>query len=116
MKKDNFNLRKKRVRAKISGSAKRPRISVFKSNKYLHAQAIDDQSGKTIAEVNQKSLGKLESLGIKRDDVASFLGEKLAKLLIKKNIKSAVFDKSGYAYHGKIKLLADGARKGGLVF
>lgn len=99
-----YERRKKSVRSKITGTAARPRLSVFKSNKFLYAQVIDDAKGKTLAAVTgPKSKGEE-------------LGEKIAKAAIGKKIKAVVFDRNGFVYHGRIKALADGARKGGLKF
>jgi len=116
MKKDRFETRRKRVRAKVSGTLKCPRLNVFKSNKYIYVQVIDDDLGKTLAQVNQKDFSNLEKLGIKTSDLPKEMGKKIAAILIKKGIKKVVFDKSGYTYHGKIKMIADGAREGGLIF
>lgn len=114
--KEGFLKRKKRVRSKISGTAKRPRIVIFRSNKYMYAQAIDDTKGVTLAQSSLADLGKIDSLGLKGMDVYSEIGKRLAEKLLKKKIKEVVFDKSGYKYHGKVKAVADGARKGGLKF
>jgi large subunit ribosomal protein L18 len=103
--------RKKRIRAKISGSANQPRIAIFKSLKNIRVQAVDDIQGKTLVSAGTKE-SKL------KDDVAGAkkLGKILAEKCLKINIKEAVFDRSGYKFHGKIKALAEGAREGGLVF
>ncbi len=99
-----YERRKKSVRSRIVGTAARPRLSVFKSNKFLYAQVIDDAKGKTLVSISgAKSKGEE-------------LGEKIAKLAITKKIKSVIFDRNGFIYHGRIKALADGARKGGLKF
>ena len=94
--------RQKRIRAKISGTSDRPRLSVFKSNKAIYAQLIDDVKKVTLA-------------AAKGTD-ASKVGEEVAKLALAKSIDSAVFDRGGYIYTGKVSLLADAARKGGLKF
>ena len=115
--------RHKRVRAKVIGTAERPRLSVFRSNKHLYAQLIDDVSGKTMVSSSSmefkknkkiKSIRKTE----KTDDVgyAEKIGDVLIEKALAKGIKEAVFDRGGYAYHGNIKKLADAARKGGLRF
>lgn len=113
-KKEKFNKRKARVSAKISGTAKRPRLSVFKSNREIYAQLVDDDKGNTLASFSSKTLKskakKTES------EVASLVGEGIAKEAKAKKIKSIVFDRSGYKYHGRVKALAEGARKGGLKF
>lgn len=107
--------RKKRVRSKIFGTKKRPRLSVFRSNKYLYAQLINDDEGKTILMLSEKNLPKkLDTL--KKIEKAQALGEEIAKKAKLKKIKEIVFDRSSYKYHGRVKALADGARKGGLKF
>lgn len=113
MKKENFLKRKLRVRAKVEGSKERPRLSVFRSNKFLYAQIIDDEKGVTLASVStQEEIFKAKK-GLEK---ASLAGEEIAKRAKAKKIKKVVFDKSGYKYHGQVKALADGARKGGLEF
>ncbi|AKM82983.1 50S ribosomal protein L18 [Candidatus Woesebacteria bacterium RIFOXYC1_FULL_31_51] len=114
--KTKFDRRKFRVRSKINGTGIRPRLSVFRSNKFVSAQIIDDEKGLTIVSMSDKSLGKLGKLekdGIGR---AKELGKLLAEKAKTKKIKKTVFDKGGYKYHGKIKAVADGAREGGLEF
>jgi large subunit ribosomal protein L18 len=103
--------RKKRIRAKISGNANQPRISVFRSLRNIQVQAVDDIHGRTLVSAGTKE-SKL------KDDVAGAkkLGKILAEKCLKAKIKAAVFDRSGYKFHGKIKALAEGAREGGLVF
>jgi len=96
--------RHRRVRAKIKGTAKVPRLCVFRSSKYIYAQIIDDEKSKTLASVN----GKLAS--------ANEIGKLIAKKSIEKKINKVVFDRGGYKYHGKVKALADGAREAGLKF
>ena len=99
--------RRKRIRAKISGAPQKPRLSIFKSNKYIYAQLIDDENGRTL--VAASVLDK----GIKS---AYALGESLAKKAVEKKIKKIVFDRGGYKFHGKVSELAKGAREGGLIF
>jgi len=96
--------RHKRVRAKVKGTAKVPRLCVFRSSKYIYAQIIDDGKGKTLAAAN----GKLTS--------AAEIGKLIAKKSIEKKINKVVFDRGGYKYHGRVKALADGAREAGLKF
>ncbi len=110
------NLRQKRnlrVRKKILGTTVRPRLTIFRSNKYVYAQVIDDSQGKTLVSA---SLTEIKKLHEKKAKVASAfeLGEYLAKEAVKQNILKVVFDRKGYRYHGRVKSLADGARKGGL--
>lgn len=99
--------RHKRVRAKIKGTEKRPRLSVFKSNKHIYTQLIDDENNKTLAAVAASDKG-LKS--------AYEVGKLLAKKAIDKGIKEVVFDRGGYKFHGTVSELAKGAREGGLKF
>ena len=105
--------RRRRVRAKVQGSAVRPRISVFRSNRGVFAQLIDDDAGRTIAAV-QWTEAELRSL--KPMDQAKKAGELLAQRAKAEGIDSAVFDRGGYQYHGRVAALAEGAREGGLNF
>lgn len=105
--------RRRRVRAKIHGSAERPRISVFRSNRGLFAQLIDDETGRTLASASWTE-PELRSLG--RMDQARRIGELLAERAKSAGVDVAVFDRGGYKYHGRVKALADGARDGGLTF
>ena len=105
--------RRRRVRAKVRGTANRPRLSVFRSNKGLFAQLIDDTTGRTLAAVNWteadfRSLGSMEQ--------AKAVGEALAKRANEAGIETCVFDRGGYQYHGRVAALAEGAREGGLAF
>jgi len=115
MKIDNLRLRRKRTRAKIKRSQNPIRLSVFKSNRYLSAQIIDDSQGVTLvsATTKEKEINQKAGKGVER---AGQVGELLAKRALRKKIKKVKFDKGGYKYHGLIKALADGARKGGLEF
>jgi large subunit ribosomal protein L18 len=105
--------RRRRVRAKVRGTAERPRLSVFRSNRGIQAQLIDDVKGHTVAAVNWVE-GDLKSLG--RMDQAKRAGELLAERAKAAGVETCVFDRGGYRYHGKVKALADGAREGGLRF
>lgn len=100
------------IRNKISGTASIPRLSVFKSNRAIYAQIIDDVQGHTLVSVSSRELGA-SHLNI---DSSRQVGEKLAEKAKGAGVESVVFDRSGYLYHGKIKALADGARSGGLKF
>jgi large subunit ribosomal protein L18 len=111
-KKEKFLNRKRRVSAKIKGTTKRPRLSVFKSNKEIYAQLIDDSKAATICSFSSKRVKE----GKNKTEVAALVGEGLAKEAKSKKIKEIVFDRSGYKYHGRVKALAEGARKGGLKF
>ena len=105
--------RRRRVRAKVRGTAVRPRISVFRSNRGISAQLIDDDSGHTIAAVNwtEAAIRDLSPM-----EQATKAGELLAERAKAAGIEAAVFDRGGYLYHGRVKALADGAREGGLLF
>jgi large subunit ribosomal protein L18 len=105
--------RRRRVRSKVHGTAERPRISVFRSNRGLFAQLIDDDAGRTLAAV-QWTEADLRSL--KPMEQATKAGELLAERAKAAGIDSAVFDRGGYQYHGRVKALAEGAREGGLSF
>ncbi|MEH7493082.1 50S ribosomal protein L18 [Neobacillus sp. 3P2-tot-E-2] len=104
-----------RVRAKLSGTAARPRLNVFRSNKHLYAQLIDDMSGTTLASAStmEKDLN-LESTS--NVEAAKLVGELVAKRAVEKGISAVVFDRGGYLYHGRIQALADAARENGLQF
>jgi large subunit ribosomal protein L18 len=105
--------RRKRVRAKIRGTAERPRLSVFRSNKGIFAQLIDDNAGKTVAAVNwiEPDLRTLSA-----GEQAKRAGELLAERAKAAGVETCVFDRGGYRYHGRIRALAEGAREGGLRF
>ena len=112
-----FKLRKERVRRKISGSAERPRLSLYRGQKQIYAQLIDDEKGNTM--VHASTLSPEIKEGLKsRDTVAAAaaVGELIAKKAAEKGIKRVVLDRGGYAYIGGIKALAEAARKGGLEF
>ncbi|MEO5971530.1 MAG: 50S ribosomal protein L18 [Bdellovibrionia bacterium] len=107
--------RKKRIRSRIEGSLERPRLSVFRSNRHIYVQIVDDVKGHTLAsacsleeELKEKVGGTIEG--------AKTLGGLVAKRALAKNISQVVFDRSGYLYHGRIKAVADAAREGGLKF
>lgn len=104
--------RKTRIRRAITGTGERPRMSVFKSNRYLSAQVIDDEKGHTLASVTN-TVGELKSLKANSKD-AEALGQALGKKMIALNIKQAVFDRNGNLYHGVVKAFADGVRKAGV--
>ena len=105
--------RKRRIRGRISGTAARPRVSVFRSNKAIYAQLVDDATAATI--VSARS-AEVDTAGLKKSEVAKKVGELLAQRAKDKGIESVVFDRSGYLYHGRVKALAEGAREGGLAF
>jgi large subunit ribosomal protein L18 len=105
--------RRRRVRAKVRGTAERPRISVFRSNRGVFAQLIDDDAGRTLAAVNWTEPDVRTLSGVEQ---ARRLGELLAERAREAGIDTVVFDRGGYQYHGRVKALADGAREGGLNF
>jgi len=105
--------RRRRVRAKVQGTAERPRISVFRSNRGVFAQLVDDDAGRTIASV-QWTEADLRSL--KPMEQATEAGKLLASRAKAAGIDTVVFDRGGYQYHGRVKALAEGAREGGLIF
>ena len=102
-----------RTRTKINGTAERPRLSVFRSNSTISAQLIDDTTGRTLVAASSRELGKAKK---NKSESALLVGEDIAKKAKSAGIKKAVFDRGSYAYHGRVKALADGARKGGLEF
>jgi large subunit ribosomal protein L18 len=103
--------RRRRVRAKVSGTAERPRLSVFRSNRGISAQLIDDDSGRTLTAVNWT---EEELRGLKRMEQAKRVGALVAERAKAAGIESAVFDRGGYQYHGRVQALAEGAREAGL--
>jgi large subunit ribosomal protein L18 len=105
--------RKRRIRGRITGTSERPRVSVFRSNKAIYAQIVDDQAGVTMATARS---AEVEGTGLKKSEVAKKVGTLLAQRAKDKGIELVVFDRSGYLYHGRVKALAEGAREGGLVF
>ena len=106
-----------RVRKKVYGTSQRPRISVFRSSKHIYAQLIDDMTGKTlIAASSLDTECKTKNKRGSDKEAAEIIGVMLAKRALAQNITMVVFDRSGYLYHGRIKALADGARKAGLSF
>lgn len=117
MKVDKKGSRKKihyRIRKKITGTASRPRLTVYRSNKSIYCQAIDDVAGHTLAAAasTEESIPK----NIPKSEQSKMVGKLLAERAIAKNIQTIVFDRTGYLYHGRVKALADGAREGGLQF
>ena len=107
----NRERRHNRIRAKVKGSPERPRLAVYKSNRYLHAQIIDDEAGKTLVAGSTKEMGK-----DKKMEAANKLGAELAKRAKAAGISRVVFDRGGFRYTGRVAKLADAARAGGLEF
>jgi len=118
VKKPNSNVarlkRHRRVRAKINGTAERPRLNVFRSSKHIYAQLVDDVNSVTLAATSSMDKA-FEGIGGNKD-AARKVGQAIAKLAVEKNIEEVVFDRGGYLYHGRVKELADGARESGLKF
>ncbi|HSD12725.1 MAG TPA: 50S ribosomal protein L18 [Patescibacteria group bacterium] len=116
--------RQRRVRAKVKGTAERPRLSVFRSAAHIYAQLIDDASGKTLASASDMTIDKKEKDALKKGEgerkakvaVAFAVGRQIADAAKKKGVATAVFDRNGFAYTGRIASLADGARENGLKF
>jgi len=103
-----------RIRKKINGTAELPRLSVFRSNKEIYAQLIDDKAGVTLASASSREEGVSKS--VNKVEQAKEVGKTLAEKAKAENIANVVFDRSGYLYHGRVKALADGAREAGLQF
>ena len=106
--------RHKRVRGKVSGTPQKPRLVVFRSNRGIEAQLVDDLTGKTLASASWVALKK--SFKGDKSEQAAEVGKQLAAAAKKAGIDACVFDRAGYLYHGRVKALADGAREGGLNF
>lgn len=105
---------KMRIRKVVKGTAERPRLSVFRSNKEIYAQLIDDVNGKTLAAASSMSNELKDEKGTKTE-MATKVGKLAAQKAIEAGIKAVVFDRNGYLYHGRVKAVADGAREGGLT-
>jgi len=106
--------RHRRIRKKLSGTAGKPRLYVFRSNRYIYAQLIDDTRGKVIlgfSSLNDKNLSSMKKMASAKE-----VGKQIAKMALEKGVKEIAFDRGGYRYHGRVKALADGAREGGLKF
>ena len=106
--------RHRRVRGKVRGTAERPRLGIFRSNRGIFAQLVDDDSGKTLASASHLALAK--SFKGDKTAQAEAVGKALATAAKKAGVDTCVFDRGGYLYHGRVKALADGAREGGLEF
>ena len=105
-----------RIRKRVRGTAEKPRLTVFRSNKEIYAQAIDDVNGVTLASTGSREKEIASATGKKKSEVAVLVGKRIAAICKEKGIENVVFDRSGYQYHGRVKSLADGAREGGLKF
>jgi large subunit ribosomal protein L18 len=125
LKREKKYRRHKRVRAKIFGTARRPRLCVFRSANHIYAQLVDDEKGKTVANASNLNLkSKVKSKKLEKEAaplsgklaIAYEVGQLIAKKALEKKIEKVVFDRGGYQYHGRVKALAEGARQGGLRF
>lgn len=105
---------KRRIRKKVTGTSKTPRLTVFRSNKQIYAQLVDDTTGKTLVSASSLKNKAVDTLN--KSDQAGVVGKEVAEKAIKAGINSVVFDRNGYLYHGRVKSLADSAREGGLKF
>ena len=114
-KSEKRNRIRRRIRKVSFGTPERPRLSVFRSNKEIYAQIIDDQSGNTLVAASSRDKELSEVKGTK-SEIAAAVGKALAEKAIKSGIDAVAFDRGGYQYHGRVKSLADGAREGGLKF
>lgn len=103
------------VRTNINGTAQKPRLSVFRSNKEIYAQLIDDTTGQTLVSANSRQKDLAGQTGTK-STIAAVVGKAIAQKAVGLGLETCVFDRSGYLYHGRVKALADGAREGGLKF
>ena len=110
-KSDRRNKIKARIRGRISGTPERPRLCVFRSNKQIYAQVIDDIAGTTLCSASSKGITQGN-----KSEIAAKVGEAVAKKALEAGINTVVFDRNGFLFHGRVKSLADGARKGGLKF
>jgi ribosomal protein L18 len=110
-KQERRNKIKARIRGKISGTAERPRMSVFRSNKQIYVQLVDDMTGKTLAAASSKGIEE----GTK-SEIAAKVGKAIAEKALAAGVAQVVFDRNGYLFHGRVKSLADAAREGGLKF
>ena len=110
-KSDRRNKIKARIRGRISGTPERPRLCVFRSNKQIYAQVIDDIAGNTLVSASSKGITEGN-----KSEIAAKVGEAVAKKALEAGINTVVFDRNGFLFHGRVKSLDDGARKGGLKF
>ena len=108
--------RKIRIRKRLSGTTERPRLVVFRSNLHIYAQIVDDLSGSTLVQTSSLALNKGGAKIACNKTGAEQVGKEVARIALEKNIKSVVFDRNGYLYHGRVKAVADAAREGGLEF
>ncbi|MEK7077523.1 MAG: 50S ribosomal protein L18 [Patescibacteria group bacterium] len=110
-------IRHRRVRSKITGTGERPRLAVFRSNKHIYAQLIDDQNQKTLAQSDDLSLApKKGKAHGKKTDLSKNVGLALGQIILEKGFNKIVFDRGGYKYHGRVKALAEGLKEAGIKF
>jgi large subunit ribosomal protein L18 len=107
---------KQRIRKRISGTSERPRMSVFRSNKQIYVQLVNDLTGETLVSASSKNKEVAEKKNVNKSEQARLVGKLVAERSLAKGINSVVFDRNGYLYHGRIKVLAESAREGGLKF
>ena len=112
---DRRNRLRYRIRKTVSGTDQRPRLAIFRSNKEIYAQLIDDVSGKTITAASSRDK-EIEASNVNKTDVAKLVGKAIAEKAVKAGVNVVSFDRGGYLYHGRVKSLAEGAREGGLKF
>jgi large subunit ribosomal protein L18 len=107
---------KQRIRTQINGTVERPRMTVFRSNKQIYVQLVDDLTGETLVSASSRNREVAAKKGVTKSEQAKLVGKLIAEKSLEKGIQSVVFDRNGYLYHGRIKLLAESAREGGLKF
>ncbi len=107
---------KKRIRTALTGSETKPRMSVYRSNKQIYVQIINDVSGETLASASSKVKDVVEKTAVNKSEQAKLVGKLIAEKALEKGIKEVIFDRNGYQYHGRIKSLAEAARENGLKF
>ena len=107
---------KQRIRKRISGTNERPRMTVFRSNKQIYVQLVNDLTGETVVSASSKNKEVADQKNINKSEQAKLVGKLVAERSLAKGINSVVFDRNGYIYHGRIKVLAESAREGGLKF
>jgi len=115
-KQERRNKIRKRIRKNLSGTTQRPRMSVFRSNKQIYVQLVDDAEGTTLVSASSRNKEVTEKKGVSKNEQAQLVGKLIAEKSLAKGIESVIFDRGGYLYHGRIKQLAEAARKGGLKF
>ncbi len=108
--------RKVRIRKKISGTAEKPRLVVYRSNLHIYAQVVDDVTGTTLAAASTLALSRGGEKACRNKAGAERVGREIARLALEKDIHRVVFDRNGYLYHGRVRAVAEGAREGGLEF